>query len=57
MELRGLVPQMGRGERERIKKKHYCRLSPEGGLPFHDTALSEKVQERRERRIQKEVKR
>lgn len=45
------------GPREMETRENQFRLSPEGGLAFHDAAVSEKLQEKRERRLQKEEKR
>lgn len=44
-------------EKEKRKKKQKYVLSPEGGLAFHDAAVTEKLQEKREKRLRKEVKR
>lgn len=57
VEIRDLVSRLGGRERKNQEKKQKCRLSPEGGLAFHDIAVSEKLLEKRERRIQEEVKR
>lgn len=44
-----------KGDQEiRKGENQKCRLSPEGGLAFHDAAVSEKLQEKRERKIQQE---
>lgn len=46
------------GPREKgTREKQKCRLSPEGGLAFHDAAVSKKLQEKCERGLQKEKKR
>lgn len=42
-------------EKKETRENQTCRLSPEGGRAFHDAAVSERLQEKREK--EKEVKR